>query len=364
MAQTKEQCLEFLEKAREAVSELSVAEDREKQMEADRQKLTRSLESETKQMTDAVSATIKKRRQEINSSYDDEMGKVQERLKKARAKREKAKNQGIKERIAEETSELHEYNRELRDRMRATFRRDHAPGFCRSRLYFSLYYPRWAKEVLRLLLFVVIAFLALPWGIYMLLPEQKTLFLILIYLADILVIGGLYVTIGNRTKTHHLEALREGRQILDQIYVNDKKIRVITGSIRKDKNESQYDLKKHDDEIAKLEQEYDEVAARKKEALLVFENVTKNILQDEIETPYRAKIEEMQGKLEELKGQLTATMAELQQKRMDIANDYAGHLGREFLDPFKLQDLSAIVREDQADTITEAIEVYRKKGIQ
>ena len=39
MPQTGEQCLAFLEKAREAVSELSVAEDSERQMEQDCQRL-------------------------------------------------------------------------------------------------------------------------------------------------------------------------------------------------------------------------------------------------------------------------------------------------------------------------------------
>lgn len=59
MPQTGEQCLEFLEKAREAVSELSVAEDSERQMEQDCQRLERELEAEQKQMADAVQATVK-----------------------------------------------------------------------------------------------------------------------------------------------------------------------------------------------------------------------------------------------------------------------------------------------------------------
>ena len=57
---------------------------------------------------------------------------------------------------------------------------------------------------------------------------------------------------------------KEGRQILDQMHSNDKKIKVITGTIRKDRNESQYDLEKYDDEIARLTQELNEVAAKKK----------------------------------------------------------------------------------------------------
>lgn len=364
MMQTKEESLEFLERAREKVAELSVAEDREKQMQQDEQRLRRSLETEKRQMTDAVQTTIKKRRQEMAGSYDTELDRVQEQLKKVRTKREKARNQGMKERIAEETSELHSYNKELRERMRERFRKDRVPIICRSRWYFSLYYPRWGRELLRVLLTVLLVFLALPWGVYRMLPEQNSLWLVLIYLADIVVFGGIYVTVGNRTKLKHVEALREGRQILDQIYANDKKIKVITATIHKDKNESHYDLGKYDDEIARLEQEFNEVADRKREGMNTFESVTKNILQDEIESRYREKIGAMESELEHLSGQIKETAGELKERRMAMANDYAGHLGREFLEPFRLQELAAILREDRAATITEAIEVYRKDHAQ
>ena len=58
-------------------------------------------------MADAVNSTVKKRRDEIEKSYDDELGKLQDKLKRTRTRREKAKNQGIKERINEETQERH-----------------------------------------------------------------------------------------------------------------------------------------------------------------------------------------------------------------------------------------------------------------
>ena len=80
----------------------------------------------------------------------------------------------------------------------------------------------------------------------------------------------------------------------------DKKIKVITGTIRKDRNESQYDLEKYDDEIARLTQELNEVAAKKKDALNTFESVTKNILQDEIEHGHREKIAELKKQEEEI----------------------------------------------------------------
>ena len=79
-----------------------------------------------------MNQTIKKRRSEIDTSYDKEIAKGQERLKKARTQREKAKNKGMKERIAEETSELREHNRDLQIQMKTMFQKDKVPVFCRT----------------------------------------------------------------------------------------------------------------------------------------------------------------------------------------------------------------------------------------
>ena len=362
MTQAEEQCLGFLEKAREAVSELSAAEESERQMEQDKKRLEREQEAEKKQMDDAVQATVKKRRQEISSSYDAELNKVQDLLKKARSKREKAKNQGMKERIAEETSELHAYNKELRARMKTRFRQEHVPGFCRSGLYYSLYFPRWAKDFLILLIFVAVIFVGLPWGIYMCLPQQKILFLVGIYAAVLLIPGGLYMAIGNHTKLHYMEVLKEGRQILDQIHANDRKIRVITSTIRKDRNESVYDLEKYDDEIARLQQELSDVASKKQDALNTFETVTKNILQDEIEHAYREKIQELQIQQDAVLKQLQETSHQLKISRLNVSEQYGSHLGREFLEPSRIQELEELVRQGQASNVSEAIEIYKKNN--
>ena len=361
MAQTIEECLDYLAAARESVEELSLAADREEQLKQDETRLKKSLDAEKKQMADAVGTTVKKRREDLSSSYDVEINKAQDLLKKARAKREKAKNQGMKERIAEETSELHEYNKELISRMRAKFREYHAPTWCRSRLYYSLYMPRWAKEFFSLLIFIALFFLALPFGVYAVLPDHKTWYLALIYVADILVVGGIYMWIGNHTKLQYAECLREGRQILDQMHANDKKIKVITGTIRKDRNESLYNLEKYDDEIAQLTQELNEVAAKKKEALNTSETVTKNILQDEIEHGHREKIGELEYQYEDVRKQLQLTTAEVKARRLTLTDQYGSHLGKDFLDPFKLQDLSNILQQGRASNISEAIRVYQEE---
>ena len=257
----------FLTEAREKLEELDLLKDRQRQLKADEARLGKLLENEKKAVNDNISATVKKRREEINSSYDKEIAKGQDKLKKARAEREKAKNQGMKERIAEETADLHKENRDLKLQIRTMFQKNGVAAVCNSSLYYALFFPRWIDEILKLIAAVLICFLLIPYGIYMALPQQKTWMMFLICFLCVVVFGGIYILISNKTKLVHMETLRRGRTLRDQMRSNRKKIRVITSSIKKDKNESIYNLEKYDDDIAKVEQELQNITNKKKEAL-------------------------------------------------------------------------------------------------
>lgn len=359
MGQTTEECLAFLENARQALQELTVLEEQKKQLEQEEQRSGKAWETAKKAMADTIRQTLKKRREEISGAYDKEIGKAQDQLKKAKNKREKAKNQGMKERIADETSKLREDNRELRMQMKTVFKQNHVPQYCNSSLYYSLYFARGMKERMTFLMFVAIVFAAVPLGAYLLVPERKPLHLAIIYLVDILVCGGVYLKIGNRTKLQHMEALKEGRKILDQIRGNDKKIKAITSAIRKDRSDTMYDLETYDDEIAKFQQELDDVTSKKKEAMTTFETVTKTILQDEIESQHRENLEQLHTEYEQIQTQLHETAAAAKNQRLDITDRYATYLGKEFLDPVKIDELRAIVQAGNASSVSEAIAVYQ-----
>ena len=206
MAQAITDVKTFLEDARQAVVELAEFEKQEETLAQEEKKRLRVLETERKAVADAVNSTVKKRRDEIEKSYDDELGKLQDKL------------------IKEETQELHAHNRELAVRMRTLFQSDRVPFVCKSPLYYALYFPRGFKEFLTVLITFAICFLLIPCGIYKLLPEQKTLYLAMIYGVDVVVFGGLYILIGNWTKDRHLAALQEGRSIRSLIAANNRKI--------------------------------------------------------------------------------------------------------------------------------------------
>ena len=307
--------------------------------------------------------TVKKRREEMESSYDSEIGKLQEKLKKIRARREKAKNQGMKDRIKEETVELHEHNRELRVRMKTLFQSQRVPSFCQSGFYYALYFPRGFREIITFLLTFAVCFLLVPYGVYSTLPDKKTLYLVLIYVAAIFVFGGIYTVVGNATKGRHQSALQEGRSIRSLINSNNKKIRVITASIKRDRNEAIYNLEKFDDEIAQLEQEMAQTIRKKKEALNTFENVTKMIIADEITGNSKAKIESLQAAYEDAGSRLRYTETIVKEKKIFITDTYESYVGKEFLTAERLEELRRILESGEAGNISEAIEVYKNRNM-
>lgn len=357
VAQAITDYVKFLADARDAIYRVNCDSRTARQLEAEESQKEKELASLKKEVADTISRTVKARRDEIESGYDREIAKGQDRLKKARAKREKAKDKGVKERIAEETSQLRDHNRDLKIQLKTMFKKDRVPAFVNTTFFYALYYPRGMKEFGIGFLTFLICFLAFPCGIYFLIPERKWWYLAAVYVADVFLFGGLYLMVGNRIRTHYQDVLKKGREIRNLLRDNHKKIHVITRTIQKDGNEALYDLEKYDDEIACAQQELSDIAAKKKDAISSFENVTKNIIADEIEGSHKAEIEEKEQKLKEVNNNLAELENSIRQQNIHITDTYGPYLGKEYLDTDKLMELSRIIQAGTASNITEAIEM-------
>lgn len=361
MAQQITDYAAFFASARQAVEVLGELNKKESQLSESEKQLENSLRVKQKLVADTISQTVKQRTEEISKSYDAEINKVQDHLKKIRTKREKAKNQGVKDRISEDTLGLVKENKNLRDQMKTLFRANHVPGFCRSGYYYALYFTRSLKDVLTLFLTIFICFLAAPCGIYFMLPEKKTIYLIGIYMALIFVFGGIYVSIGNRTKIKYMDVLKEGQEIRGKIRANRKQMRVIAKTIRRDKNETIYNLQKFDDEIAQLDQDLSQIKRKKKEALNTFDTVTRTIISDEITANYKEELDRMEKELTETTAALKETRNAAKEKALFITDNFEVYAGKEYMTVEKLAVLEDIVRTGEAANISEAISVYKRR---
>ena len=143
---------------------------------------------------------------------------------------------------------------------------------------------------------------------------EETVFMV----AAILIFGGIYVTIGNMTKVRYMEVLKEGLGIRAKIRANKKEMKVIAKTIRRDKNETVYNLQKFDDEIAQLDQDAAEINRKKKEALTTFDTVTRTIISDEITANNKEEINRMEDELSSLAEKLRSTRTAAKEKHCSL----------------------------------------------
>ena len=105
-----------------------------------------------------------------------------------------------------------------------------------------------------------------------------------------------------------------------------------------------------------------ETAAKKKEALNTFETVTKNIIIDEITASNRDKLEVLKETCEFQEKELETLREELKTQNLFITDRFGTYLGREFLDPKRLDALADIIQNGTAANLSEAIEEYKKRN--
>ena len=103
-------------------------------------------------------------------------------------------------------------------------------------------------------------------------------------------------------------------------------------------------------------------AKKKKDALNTFENVTKTILTDEITSNSRAKLEQLKEGHQEVESRLHYTETVIKEKRIFITDTYECYLGKEFLNPEKLDALKHILDNSTAVNLSEVIAEYRERG--
>ncbi|MBQ7534771.1 MAG: hypothetical protein IJT43_04040 [Stomatobaculum sp.] len=366
MTQQIEDSTAFLKEARQALTEVNSLEQEEERLKAEEAKTLRELETEEKALKDEIDSTLRKRLQEINTTYDSEIAKKKDELKKAKARREKAKNEGIEERIREETKPILEDSAEKKKEMVNAFQKQKIPSYYATRLYYALHFPHKPVDILVLLLFVGVFFVALPCGIYFLaIPEalRSAPVLVVIYVLSILIFGGLYTYIGNSSKSKYSDMLQMGKETWDDLAKNKKLVRKLTKQIRRDKDEDKYDLGSFDDEIARVTQEISETNTKKQEALTTFDTVTKNIITDELTQNSKEKIGQLMSAHDEAYRRLREVGTERQQKKLALTDQYEVRLGKEFMSEEKIDALSDILTRGAASSLTDAMTEYRTNRI-
>ena len=357
----------YIEKALEKVRERDTLQNDISSMKSQQKKLERRISVEEKKIADEINTTIRKRRLEIEGSYDDRLEENRTRKKTVANNRNKKKNQRINKRIEEETKDVRSDNRRLENEMKLLLKKNRTPSFCKSKLFFIMFNPKGLDEIIAMLVAFTIYFAGIPAGVMLLfknllLKDNKSTPIWSVVIVCVMVIIQLviYFAIFSATKSQHKDVIDQARSIRDKMKANKRQINAIKSSIHKDNDEKQYNLDAYDDKLDKLNKEAEQLGQEKQEALSLFENETKQVIIDEINGRRLQAVEDMKAEKQNFEYNITGLEAQYNEKCQIISQNFAEVIGEDMCKADKISSLISLMEEGQANSVTEAIALVKK----
>ena len=130
---------EYLIEARDTISELEDLKDKLEEIKLLQKKNKRAIVREERATGDEISATLKKRKEQIAASYDRQIDVNNSKIRQVQTKKDKKKSQRMEDRINKETADIREENRQLNATIKTLFKKNHVPPFCNTKMYYCLF---------------------------------------------------------------------------------------------------------------------------------------------------------------------------------------------------------------------------------
>ena len=355
--------IDELNTIKESVLELTGYQERNAELEKEEVRLEKLIATKEKDLSDETETTLKKRKNELIAAYETQLATLNARNKKIKAKKEKDKGAKVSERITEETAELRDKNKELALEIKSKLKADKVPKLCDSTLFYACFMPKTLGEILVFILGLLIVFLAVPFGIYLLFFAEKfgELALAIIYVILILLVGSLYLAINNKVKEKHLDTLRVVRGLRNQYLRNAKNIKDIRKGIKNDKDESTYGLEQYDAELEEISAEIRRITEEEKAELTNFETVTAMQIKAEIKGRYEEELTSLRETLKETDTEQKKMEDKVKEYSLMMSKQYEAYLGKDMLTVPKLDKLISRIKSGEAANIGEALALENSK---
>lgn len=343
---------------------VGLAEDKNNRelLEADEAKLEKVIALRDKNISDEITSTTKARVKEVEETYIKQMEHIKTKIKKIQSKKEKLKNKKVSERIELETEDLRKEASDLRNSIKDIMKEHRLPKICNNNLFHSLYMPKGFADFLKIFIVLLITLFFIPLGVYMfILPEQKMIYLAIIYIIMIVLVAGIYMIFENKVKDKYINHLKEIRVIKYKLRNNKKEQKKVAKAIEKDKDESVYALQDFDTELSELRISLEQVEQQKEEAIKTFEQSTKHEIISEIKQRYQGELDELKNTLNGKKVERKTLEEKIKNTALHLANTYEVYMGKEWVQIEKIDALTTFMKEKSINTVSEALVEYKNQ---
>ena len=355
--------IDELNTIKEHVLELSGYQERNAELLKEEVRLDKLITGKEKDLNDETDTTLKKRKSELVATFESQLATLNARQKKIKAKKEKDKGVKVTERISEETAGLREKNKELALEIKTKLKTEKTPKICNTTLFYSLFMPKSIGEILLFILSLLVVFLAIPFGIYLLFFAKKfsELALAIIYVVMILLVGCVYLAINNKIKEPHLDTIRAVRLLRNQYRRNHKNIQDIQKGIKNDADESVYGLEQYDDELKEIAAEISRITEEEKQAVNIFETETSLQIKAEIKGRYAEELSSLKAAHAEVCSSQKEMEDKVKEFSLMMSKQYEAYIGKDMLTVPKLDKLISRISKGEANDIGEAVALENVK---
>lgn len=347
-----------LTQLKEELEGLAAVKEEIKKLTAETERFEKKLESEEKTVKDEIKTAVDKARNDIIKGFDKEINHEKVNIKEAKEKKSKEKAKGVKKRIEKETESYVAENKNIRKEIKQRFKERGIPGYCDSTWFYTLFMPKGIKDILILVLVMLGLIVGIPMLVSCLITD--TIWLrVIIYILVLIFEAAIYITMFLLTRDKDKYILEEMRHNRELVKENSAKIRQIKKNIKKDRDESMYNLDEFDSKIKVHEQKITDILNQKNAAVEEFDNNTKPQMINELTAQKQERIDNATAEAANSK----SAKADSEQKLKDITNDlnerYANELGSDMLNIQSVNKMIKLIEEGQVQNIREAINRLR-----
>ncbi len=351
--------VEELNKIRKILEEQADVKKQIETVTAQKKALETDLEAEEKAVQAAIDVTVKRRREQVVSTFDKELTTAQDKMKDARDSKDKEKTKKVNKRIDKETSSLVRENKVLIEDKKTYLKQKNISSIWDKPLTYIMYFPKSIIEILEFLLIFVIFFIGVP-VLVTKLTSLHIIWEVIIFIAIDALFVIIYMMGYEVTRMQNKESFLELYKKRKEISKNNKKIKKIKKKILKDRDESRYDLGKYDEDINAIEDRINDIVNRKNEALSEFEKTTKSEIANEIKGKSKDKIEKLKTDLEKANTDLKTFDEKQKDITLNLTTNYGPYIGNENLNVRKIDAMIDAINAGQAKNVSEAASVVNQ----
>ncbi|MBO7401390.1 MAG: hypothetical protein J6U10_00185 [Lachnospiraceae bacterium] len=356
--------LEVCTQIRDTLKELSETRSGADEARSAAAQADKAVKAKEKAVKDEIAATIKKRKEDLEQSYDEQIDTLKQRTKAVKDEKGKERGEQQAKRIENETAGNRERERELLLEIRSIYKRDGIPTLFNTKLFYALFMPRTLTEILVLVAAIVITLIAIPTLIvFVFMKNPTTIKTMLVYYACVFIFVGLYMLISYLTKSKFRPSFVEILKLRKEIRANRRDMRSVSHRVQRDKDDSKYDLEAFDVEMERIKGEVERINEKKKEALKVFENDTKNVIASQLEDKNRVELDELRSFVETRTAEEKRLSEHAKELGLFVTSNFEPFIDKADLTVPIFDRAVAFMENGRAATVSEALELAKNPDV-